>query len=63
VNSKKRAKCLYSWRYWPSERRGNSPKKLRPEGVELKMARRRRCVSFTGRKEPARSSLLGGGPF
>src|SRR5882724_912391 len=31
--------------------------------VELKMARRPRCVSLTGRKGHALSSRLGGGPF
>src|SRR5438552_8292181 len=31
--------------------------------VELKMARRLRCVSVTGRKGHAPSSHLGGGPF
>ena len=31
--------------------------------VELKMARRLRCVSITGRKGHAPSSRLGGGPF
>src|SRR5437588_13114870 len=31
--------------------------------VDLKMARRLRCVSITGRKGHAPSSRLGGGPF
>src|SRR5436853_1874686 len=31
--------------------------------VELKMSRRLRCVSVTGRKGHAPSSRLGGGPF
>ena len=31
--------------------------------VELKMARRLRCVSVAGREEHALSSRLGGGPF
>src|SRR5436190_14669883 len=31
--------------------------------VELKMARRLRCLSVTGRKGHAPSSRLGGGPF
>jgi hypothetical protein len=30
ANFKERVKCLYPLRYWPSERRRNSPKKLRP---------------------------------
>ncbi|PYL79730.1 MAG: hypothetical protein DMF27_00500 [Verrucomicrobia bacterium] len=61
ANFKKRAKCLYPLRYWPRKRRGNSPKEPRPGG--LKIARRLRCVSVTGRKGHAPSSRLGGGHF
>src|SRR6185295_6974829 len=31
--------------------------------VELKMVRRLRCFSVAGRRQPASSSRLGGGPF
>ena len=33
VNFKEQAKRLYSLEYWSSERRKNSPKELRPEGL------------------------------
>src|SRR5438309_1996676 len=56
ANFKKRAKCLYSLRYWPSERRGNLLKELRPE----RLASHTNYTTLTSPSKPEAASRHAG---